>query len=231
MIRNSEDANKYYELVNKFIDEYVDLHKIRPSKLSVYLKNNDKLRNFLKKSGLSDSSDIKRIIDDVLADREAMEKDGVLTFENYIFENSSVDLKKDLKDFIYLGIGKSNIIHEKLLSNFFSVSLSNLDVVDSDNHIFIVDDVGKKKCCLVFSDEELTLIVENLKEFVEYKVSSYSVSLDEIGLKIPILDILDESNLSSFLNQRLSMDSVKEILSDLYSCKSLSEEGFVGVFD
>jgi hypothetical protein len=33
MIRNSEDANKYYQLVNQYIDEYTDTHKIRPVNL------------------------------------------------------------------------------------------------------------------------------------------------------------------------------------------------------
>ena len=49
MITNSEEANKYYQLVNQFIDEYTDTHKIKPSRLGNYLKNNQKLVRFMER--------------------------------------------------------------------------------------------------------------------------------------------------------------------------------------
>ena len=60
MITNSEEANKYYQLVNQYIDEYTETHKIKPSKLSNYLKNNQKLVRFMERKGLKDIKKIGR---------------------------------------------------------------------------------------------------------------------------------------------------------------------------
>ena len=49
-ISNREDANKYYQLINGLVDEYVENHKIRPTKLRSYFKpNGERFQKFLKK--------------------------------------------------------------------------------------------------------------------------------------------------------------------------------------
>ena len=35
-INNREDANKYYQIMNELVDEYIDKWKIRPAKLKKY---------------------------------------------------------------------------------------------------------------------------------------------------------------------------------------------------
>ena len=44
MIRNSEDANKYYQLVNQYVDDYIEefikKHKFKPSRVESYLLEN-----------------------------------------------------------------------------------------------------------------------------------------------------------------------------------------------
>ena len=132
MIRNSEDANKYYQLVNQYIDEYTDTHKIRPVNLGRYLKNSDKLKNFLERKGLKDVQNINRVISDVVEDRIAMEKDLVKTFESFkMFESEEFKIL-NLRQCLYKGIDKSNIHHEKILADYFDVSLSHVDIIDSD---------------------------------------------------------------------------------------------------
>ena len=37
MINNSEDLNKYYNIVNQYVDEYIDKWKIKPTNLKNYL--------------------------------------------------------------------------------------------------------------------------------------------------------------------------------------------------
>jgi len=86
MITNSEEANKYYQLVNQYIDEYTETHKIKPSKLGNYLKNNQKLVRFIERKGLKDIKNINQVISDVVSDRIAMEKDLV---EHLKVSNSS----------------------------------------------------------------------------------------------------------------------------------------------
>jgi len=45
-INSREDANKYYQVVNKLVDEYIDKWKIKPTNLKRYLKNgSDNLKN------------------------------------------------------------------------------------------------------------------------------------------------------------------------------------------
>ena len=41
-ISNTEENNQYYETINKCIDEYIINHKVRPSNLKKYFKNNQK---------------------------------------------------------------------------------------------------------------------------------------------------------------------------------------------
>ena len=55
MINNSEDLNKYYNIVNQYVDEYIDKWKIKPTNLKNYLLGNkSRLVNFLEKKGLKD---------------------------------------------------------------------------------------------------------------------------------------------------------------------------------
>ena len=54
-INNREDANNYYKLINGLVDDYIDNHKIRPSKLSSYLKpGGQRFNKFLERNKLKD---------------------------------------------------------------------------------------------------------------------------------------------------------------------------------
>jgi len=53
-IDNTHDANKYYKLVNDFIDKYIVDWKIKPSRLASYLKNSEKFEKFLDKNNLKE---------------------------------------------------------------------------------------------------------------------------------------------------------------------------------
>ena len=84
MIRNSEDANKYYQLVNQYVDDYIEefikKHKFKPSRVESYLlENKAKLKNFISRRGLSDVNGIEQVLSDILQDRVSMRKDSVMT--------------------------------------------------------------------------------------------------------------------------------------------------------
>ena len=54
-INNTEDANKYYQLINNLIDKYIVDNGIRPSKLRNYLKpGGDRFNKFLERNKLKD---------------------------------------------------------------------------------------------------------------------------------------------------------------------------------
>ena len=85
-INNREDANKYYQIMNELVDEYIDKWKIRPAKLKKYLTPGSKRFNrFLERNRLGDIKGVDVILKDIIEDRFHMESDGVLTFENYKF--------------------------------------------------------------------------------------------------------------------------------------------------
>lgn len=220
MIRNSEDANKYYQLVNQYIDEYTDTHKIRPVNLGRYLKNNDKLKNFLERKGLKDIQNINRVISDVVEDRIAMEKDLVKTFESFkMFESEEFKIL-NLRQCLYKGIDKSNIHHEKILADYFDVSLSHVDIIDSDKHIFKIESLTGDIECVIYTQNELEIIRENMKEYCFEQVFSKKVQLEGIGveLNVNIKDFIDTEKFGNHISDVLTLDKVREIVSILLSC-------------
>ena len=121
MIKNSEDANKYYRVVNEYIDDYLDNWKINPVNLKKYL-NKERLSRFIERKGLKEISNIDIIINDVIDDRISIEKDKVMKFESYLISESSEFKIEEISKCVQVGIGKSNISHEKKLADFFDVS-------------------------------------------------------------------------------------------------------------
>jgi hypothetical protein len=141
-IKSREDANKYYQLVNELIDEYMDRGKIRPSNLKRYLQpGGERFKKFLTRNKLNEITGIERILSDVIEDRANMESDGVLTFESFKFFESDVFKTSSLKQCFYKGLEKADIEMEKALADFFDTNLGSIDVVDSDKHVFFIDDI------------------------------------------------------------------------------------------
>jgi hypothetical protein len=232
MIKNSEDANKYYQLINQYIDEYTDNHKIRPAKLGKYLKNSEKLKNFLERKGLTDIKNIDRIISDVVGDRIAMEKDLVKTFESFkLFESEEFKIL-NLRQCLYKGIDKSNIHHEKILADYFDVSLSHIDIVDSDKHIFKIDTKNDINC-VIWTSNEIEIIRENIKEYCFDQVFNKKVKLEGIGVDIDvnIKDFIDEEKFANHINSVITIDKVREIVKKLltYDKVDFPNDNFIGM--
>ena len=52
-INNREDANRYYQLVNELVDDYMNNSKIKPSNLKRYLQpGSDRFNKFLSRNNL-----------------------------------------------------------------------------------------------------------------------------------------------------------------------------------
>ncbi len=71
MIKNSDDANKYYSLVESHVSDYLTKYSkkfdVEPLKLAQHLlKNKSLLEEFLSKRGLSKVSGINRVVQDFL---------------------------------------------------------------------------------------------------------------------------------------------------------------------
>jgi len=223
MISDSQSANKYYRIVNDFIDVYINKHKVRPSRLHKYLLNSDKLKNLLERSGLTEISNIKRIISDVLEDRISLEKDGVMTFEGFL--NESKHALREKNECLWFGIEKSNILHEKILSNSLSVSLSEIGYVNSDRHFFRVD----KNIYVVYTENDLSIIGENIRE---YCIENLKKTVSMGDLEIHLYDFIDIKKLSDYLDNYLTREYIMSFICYILGCDNLnSERDFVGKLD
>lgn len=183
MIKNSDDANKYYQLINQYIDEYVENWKIKPNNLKNYLLGNkSNLLKFLERRGLNDVNNINIVLSDVIQDRVSMYNDSVMTFESFKLLESDEFKILDLRSNIFKGIQRATIDHEKILADFFDASLSEIDVVNSDQHLF---SFGEEKV-YVFSKDEITILKTNILEHIYQKIKDQKIVIEINSLKIEV---------------------------------------------
>ena len=175
-IKSREDANKYYQIVNELVDEYMSKGKIRPSNLKRYLQpGSERFKKFLIRNKLNEITGIDRVLSDVIEDRANMESDGVLTFENFKFFESDEFKISSIKQCIYKGIEKADLNMEKILADVFDTNLGSIDVVDSDKHAFYIEDEMLDVVC--FSLEDMKIIENNVVEFLYSELKKKEVEL------------------------------------------------------
>jgi hypothetical protein len=215
-INTREDANKYYQLINGLIDDYIDNHKIRPSKLRTYLKpGGQRFNKFLERNKLKDIKGSDIILKDIIEDREHMESDGVITFESFNLLESTEYKISTLKQCIYKGIEKADINMEKKLADYFDVSLSAIDIIDSDKHRFKIEDWKNDDWeVVIYSEEELDLIKENIIEHLIDELKNKEIELIS-GIKIKISSLIDKENAIESLSEKLNFSKLKEIISQI----------------
>lgn len=225
MIKNSEDANKYYQLVNQYIDEYTDRHKISPSNLDKYFKNNKRMISFIERKGLKDIKNINRVISDVIQDRISIERDSVKKFEMFKLYESDEFKLSNLKQCLYKGIDKSNIEHEKILADYFDASLSQINSKDSGKHIFEVE--GEN--CIVFSKDEIEIIKENMIEFFSNEILEKKINLS-LDIEINLKDILNKEEFKKTIDNMLSTDNIFNHIKVVLNCKKFekTDNYFIG---
>jgi hypothetical protein len=213
-INSREDANKYYQVVNKLVDEYMYKWKIRPTNLKRYLKTgSDKFEKFIERNGLKDINGIKQVINDVIDDRVNMETDGVLTFESFkVFESDDFKVTS-LLQCLYKGIGKTDIKTEKFLADHFDANLSQIDIVDSDKHLFKVTNwENDDLLVIVYNKDEMDIIKGNIKEYLTNELLKEKVDL--IGIKIPLEDIVDKSKAESYIESFLTPGKISDLINN-----------------
>ncbi len=236
MITNSQEANQYYQVINQYIDEYTDKHKIKPSNLGKYLKNNNRLIKFMEKRGLKDIKNVDVVIKDVIDDRIAMEKDSIKTFESFkMFESTEYKLL-NLRQCLYKGIEKSTIHHEKILADYWDVSLSHVDIINSDKHIFKIEGVTGDRECVIYTDNEVEIIRENMKEYCFNEVFGSKIKVEGIlDLDVNIKDFIDNEKFENHISEILTTKKVKSIIRWILSCDKEGDynpdegDNFIGI--
>jgi hypothetical protein len=214
-ISSREDANKYYQVVNKLVDEYIDKWKIKPTNLKKYLKTgSDKFEKFIERNGLKEVSGIKQVIIDILDDRVHMEVDMVLTFESFkVFESDEFKITS-LVQCLYKGVGKTDIKTEKFLADHFDTNLSQIDIVDSDKHMFKISNwENEDVLAIVYNKDEFDIIRENIKEYLLDELLSKQVDLIS-GLSIKLEGLIDKEKFETQIESKLTDNVVTELIND-----------------
>jgi len=223
-INNREDLNKYYDIINELVDDYIDKWKIRPSRLKKYLKPGTKrFQNFLNRNKLSEVNGSDRILRDIIEDRTSMEKDGILTFESYkLFESDNFEIKS-LEECLYKGVEKADLKMEKVLADYFDTNLSGISIDNSEKHIFKVDTWSSEKKVVIYSKEEIDLIKENIFEHLYKELSNRNVDLVD-GISIGLNDLIGEDKFENKLESIFTKDFTVKIISKLLNYKFESEK-------
>lgn len=216
---DSKTLTEYYVRIKSYVDSYVSKWQVKPSRLKHYL-NKERLGNFLERENLTDVNMIDRVLEDVISSYIAAEKDMIMTFESFEYEEVS-----DIKEVIYLGVSDANIEHEKLLADVFDTSLSRIDVLNKTKHVFRVDGMVSDQDVVVFSNDDLGVIKANLVDHFKGKVLDGKFELENFSIDLRV--IVDVSALLSRLNDIFDDEYLVTFLSDVFRC---SNEGSGSVF-
>ena len=214
-INSREDANKYYQVVNKLVDEYIDKWKIKPTNLKRYLKNgSDKFEKFIDRNGLKDINGIKQVINDVIEDRVHMESDGVLTFEKFkVFESDEFKITSIIQC-LYKGIGKTDIKAEKFLADHFDANLSQIDIVDTDKHMFKISNwENEDLLVIVYNKDEFDIIKENIKEHLYDELLKQQIDLI-VGVSLKLNTIIDKDKFNTDIESKLTDNLITDLIND-----------------
>lgn len=228
MINNREDANKYYQIVNELVDDYIDKWKIKPSNLKRYLKpGGSRFNKFLERNKLKDIKGADKVLKDIIEDREHMEKDGVITFESFRFFESDEFKIQSMSQCLYKGIDRVTNSMEKMLADHFDSSLSQIDIVDSNKHIFKINNWENDNInVIVYNEEEVDVITDNFIEHLFDQLSKKKVELTS-SISIEMFNLINKEEFYGKMNNFFSVDfSIKTISSclDGYDYKGKEEE-------
>jgi hypothetical protein len=187
----------------------------------------------MERNGLKDVKNVDRVIKDVIDDRISMEKDLVRTFESFKFFESDEYKVISLRQCLYKGIDKSNIHHEKILADHFDVSLSHIDIINSDKHIFKIETLNGDLECVIYTQNELEIIKENMEEYCLDQIFNKKIKLEGIGvdIQVNIKEFIDKEKFTNHIAEMLSMEKVFDIIEEIYFCDDVvGDNNFIGLY-
>lgn len=208
-ITNRDEANQYFDRVNKAVDDYMMNGKIRPSMLKRYLKpGGENFNYFLKMNDLSEVNGIDRVLADVIEDRAGMESDGVLTFESFKTFESEEFKVSSMRQCLFKGVESAGTDAEKAIADSFDTNLSHVEVENAEAHVFRVEGwEGKDVRVIAYSKEEMGIIYENLVDFLYDEACSKTIELPgEISMSLE--GLIDRGSFQRNLD--IEMNSVAE---------------------
>ena len=215
-INTREDANRYYQVINGLVDDYIDKWKIRPSSLKRYLQpGSERFNKFLERNKLKDIKGAEVILKDIIEDRNHMESDGVITFESFKFFESEEFKIHSLKQSLYKGIEKATSSQEKVLADHFDTNLGDIDIVDADKHIFKINDWNNQDIkVVIYSKEDLEIILGNMIDHLYTELSKSKISLTD-SISIELSDLVKEEVFENKMFDFFTPEFLNKTISDL----------------
>lgn len=224
-IKSREDANKYYQIVNELVDEYMSKGKIRPSNLKRYLQpGSERFKKFLIRNKLNEITGIDRVLSDVIEDRANMESDGVLTFESFKFFESDEFKIASMKQCLYKGIEKADLNMEKVLADVFDTNLGSIDIVDSERHCFEIEET---EVAFIYSKEDIDIIESNIIDHLYDELCKKDVVLtDDISMNLS--DLVGKEAFVKKLDEFFTEEFLLKLIGGLLDSEYYKEGESVG---
>jgi hypothetical protein len=227
-IKSREDANKYYQIVNELVDEYMSKGKIRPSNLKRYLQpGSERFKKFLIRNKLNEITGIDRVLSDVIEDRANMESDGVLTFENFKFFESDEFKIASMKQCLYKGIEKADLNMEKVLVDIFDTNLGSIDIVDSEKHCFKIEDEEE---VFIYSKEDISVIGLNIIDHLYDELCKKEVVLAD-DISINLSDLVGKESFEKKMHDFFTEEFLLKLIGKLLDSEYYKEGESVGKGD
>ena len=227
-IKSREDANKYYQIVNELVDEYMSKGKIRPSNLKRYLQpGSERFKKFLIRNKLNEITGIDRVLSDVIEDRANMESDGVLTFENFKFFESDEFKIASIKQCLYKGIEKADLKMEKVLADIFDTNLGSIDIVDSEKHCFKIEDEEE---VFIYSKEDISVIELNIIDHLYDELCKKEVVLAD-DISINLSDLVGKESFEKKMHDFFTEEFLLKLIGKLLDSEYYKEGESVGKGD
>lgn len=227
-INNKEDANRYYQVINGLVDDYLDKWKVRPSNLKRYLQpGSERFNKFLERNKLKDIKGADVILKDIIEDRDSMEQDGVITFESFkMFESEEFKIHS-LKQSLYKGIEKATSSQEKVLADHFDTNLGDIDIIDADKHIFKINDWNNHDVeVVIYSKEDLEIIEGNMIDHLYTELSKSKITLTD-NISIELKDLVKEEVFENKMFDIFTPEFLIKTMSDLLDGKYQKEKDSV----
>jgi hypothetical protein len=224
-IKSREDANKYYQIVNELVDEYMSKGKIRPSNLKRYLQpGSERFKKFLIRNKLNEITGIDRVLSDVIEDRANMESDGVLTFESFKFFESDEFKIASMKQCIYKSIEKADLNMEKVLADVFDTNLGSIDIVDSEKHCFKIEDEDE---VFIYSKEDIDIIGLNIIDHLYDELCKKDVVLAE-DISMNLSDLVGKESFEKKMHDFFTEEFLLKLIGKLLDSEYYKEGENVG---
>jgi hypothetical protein len=222
-INDTKELNEIYSQINTFIQQYIESHNILPSEIYKYVKKN--MNRFLEKNNLKDIEKIDQIVEDVIKHRFGMERDQVMPFSKF-----SKKLNESL-----LQTSANSVEQEKILADYYNTSLGHVHTIDPNEHLYEIEDFGESKKVIIYSEEQMSNISENITEKIFQELKMKSIALDSLdgiainmGFDFLLEPLIDESKYKENIKTKMNKEVLIRLISSLISTMS-TKSSMVGI--